>query len=127
MTLNRRGVSLIEVLVAISILSVVLVGLGGIMFRVGRMNIRANLGTHHTAAVQLAAGWIGTIPYDSLGAAVGCQSMNVSTLSYTRCVEVDTISSRQIKASVIVQPNSTLLSVDTVVVYRNQQYQEAPF
>ena len=124
---NRRGVSLVEVLVAISILSVVLVGLGGIMFRVGRSTIRANMGTHHTAAVQLAAGWIGTIPYDSLGAAVGCESLSVSTLSYTRCVEIDTISSRQIKASVIVQPSSTMLTVDTVVIYRNQQYQQAPF
>ncbi len=115
----RRGVSLVEILVALSILSVVLMALGGLMYRVARQTRKSAVATYRTGAAQLAAGWIHGMEWDSLSGAVGCTSNSLGMLEYNRCVTVTEVGSSRKNVQIVIQPTGDLTAPpDTQVIVR---------
>lgn len=129
LTANTRGLSLIEVVVAITILSIVVMALGGLMFQVAR-HTRASAGVaYRSAASESAASWLHGLPWDSIPGAVGCtDSLTTGLLQYTRCVELVTNTPRYRLARITISPTGALLpSPDTVTVERTKTRSASPF
>jgi prepilin-type N-terminal cleavage/methylation domain-containing protein len=126
---EKKGLSLIEVVVAITILSVVVLALGSLMFQIAR-HARASAGVaYRSAALESAASWLEGLPWDSMPSAVGCtDSLTVGLLEYTRCVDLLTNTPRHRVARITITPTGDLRpSADTIMVERTTTRSESPF
>ena len=103
-----------------TILSIVLITLGGLMFDVARQTQASAATTYRAAAVQQAAAWIQALPWGSIDGSSGCESYSMGQLDFDRCVSVlDTTTSMK-RVTVVITPTGALMArPDTVVVYRN--------
>lgn len=125
----EAGVTLIEILFALAILSVVLISLGSLMYQVSFQTRRATTLSYLSAAVQVAQTRVEGLPWDSLGApgAIGCTNDSTGQLAFTRCTTVqghpvfDTI-------RVVLTPTGLLTAPpETVTVYRAKPRYPTPF
>jgi prepilin-type N-terminal cleavage/methylation domain-containing protein len=117
---KSRGVSLIEVMVALTILSSVLVALGGLMFQVGRHTRTSARETYQAAALQQGAAYVEGLPWPAIDAAAGCSNDTTGLLEYRRCVGVADSGSYK-TVTVIVTPRGNFAGTpDTVTVYRHR-------
>ena len=126
---NNRGLSLIEVVVAITILSVVVMALGALMFQIAR-HTRASAGVaYRSAASESAASWLHGLPWDSLPGAVGCtDSLTTGLFEYTRCVDLLANTPRYRLARITISPTGVLQpSPDTISVERTKTRSASPF
>lgn len=123
------GVTLIEIVVALGILSIVLVSLGGLMYQVSYLTRGAAAASYLSAAKQSAATRVEGTPWDSLAslAFIGCVTDSLGPLVYNRCTTVaDTAKLRRVE--VVLTPVGNLRAPpDTVVVYRVKPSPVAPF
>jgi prepilin-type N-terminal cleavage/methylation domain-containing protein len=126
---NTRGLSLIEVVVAITILSIVVMALGGLMFQVARHTRESAGVAYRSAASESAASWLHGLPWDSIPGAVGCtDSLTTGLLEYTRCVELLTNTPRYRLARITISPTGTLRpKPDTITVERTKTRSASPF
>jgi prepilin-type N-terminal cleavage/methylation domain-containing protein len=125
----EAGVTLMEIMVALGILSVVLLSLGGLMFQVNLQTRRAATLSYLSAAVQIAQTRVEGLPWDSLGSSsvIGCTTDTTGRLVYTQCTTVrghptfDTI-------RVVLLPTGILTAPpETVTVYRAKPRFTSPF
>ncbi len=125
----ERGVSLVEIMIALSILSVVLLALGGLMFDVARHSRRSTAVAYRSAALESATSWIQALPWDSLPTVVGCtDSLTTGLLQYTRCVELVSNTTTSRLARIIISPTGVLQArPDTVTVERTKARASSPF
>ena len=126
---TTRGLSLIEVVVAITILSVVVMALGALMFQVAR-HTRFSAGVaYRSAASESAASWLHGLPWDSIPSAVGCtDSLTTGLLEYTRCVDLVTNTPRYRLVRITISPTGALQPTpDTVSVERRNTLSMSPF
>jgi hypothetical protein len=117
----------VEIVVAMTILSIVLITLGGLMFDVARQTQKSAATTYRAAAVQQASAWIEGLPWDSITPSAGCAGYAVGPLTYDRCVSVidTTISMKRI--TVVITPTGNLTArPDTLVMYRNLARARSP-
>jgi len=121
-----RGVSLVEVVVALALLSIVLLALTGIMWQMGRHTRRASLVGARGAALASAASLAESARWDSLDALVGCATDTSAQMVYTRCFEVGPITGgvRQVRA--IVVPAGGALVPETLTVSRTRPRSRSP-
>lgn len=120
--------SLIEVLMALGILSAVLIALGGLMYQVARHTRNSAAVGYRSAAVTSAGAWAQSLAWDSVDAATGCRQDTTGLLYYTRCVSVQTPAPRLKEIQVVISPNGQLLAApETVVVYRTKPKSVSPF
>jgi len=121
-----RGVSLMEVVVALTLLSVVLLALTGIMWEMGRHTRTASLIGARGAALESAASLAESARWDSLTALVGCGTDTSAQLVYTRCFEVTAPVGgvRQVRA--IVMPAGGALLPETLTVSRTRPRSRSP-
>jgi len=126
---NAQGLSLIEVVVAITILSVVVMALGGLMFQVARHTRESAGVAYRSAASESAASWLHGLQWDSIPGAVGCtDSLTTGLLEYTRCVELLTNTPRYRLARITISPTGALQpSADTITVERTKTRSASPF
>jgi prepilin-type N-terminal cleavage/methylation domain-containing protein len=123
----QRGVSLIEVVVALGILTVVLLALSGIMWQMGRHTRVSGVVGSRSAAMETAASFAQSVRWDSLGTLPGCQTDSSGTLVFTRCFEVQTLAPSLREVRVIVTPTGpTALKAETLVVQRNRPLTRSP-
>ncbi len=116
-------------MVALSILSVVLIALGGLMFQVARQTQRSAATTYRTAAVQQASAWLEGLPWDSTADAVigGWTSDSSGLLSYNRFTTVWDSTPRLRRITVVVVPTGQLVTPpETLIVYRNRARSASP-
>lgn len=121
-----RGVSLIEVVVALTLLSVVLLALTGIMWEMGRHTQRASHVAARGAALASAASVAEAARWDSIPALIGCITDTSAQFVFTRCYEVPNLSApvRQIRA--IVAPLTAALPPETLIVSRTRPRSRSP-
>ncbi|GIW51944.1 MAG: hypothetical protein KatS3mg081_1299 [Gemmatimonadales bacterium] len=125
---SEAGVTLVEVIVALGILSVVLIALAGLMFDVSLGTRRSAALSYRSAAAQMAQAWIAALPWDSLSSAVGCTSDSTGQLVYSRCVTVQDLSSDQKRVTIVITPTGALTAPpDTIVVDRAKPLPLSPF
>lgn len=126
---GEAGVSLIEIMLALSILSVVLIGLGGLMFQSARHTRQSAAVAYRSSAITSAEGWSRAMPWDSAPAAIGCtDSLTTGQLMYTRCVELPVNTPRYQQIRIIITPTGNLFAKpDTVIIDRNRSRSPSPF
>ena len=91
---SEAGVSLIEIMIALTLLTTVLVALGGLMFQAARHTRQSAAVAYRSAASTSAAAWVQALPWDSIAGAVGCTSDSSGALAYDRCVSVQNVSTK---------------------------------
>jgi prepilin-type N-terminal cleavage/methylation domain-containing protein len=125
---GEGGVTLMEIIVALAILSVVLISLGGLMFQVSQQTRRATAMSYLGAALQSEQTRIEGLPWDSLAAAAGCASASSGRLTYTRCTTVTTVTAQWKQIRVVLVPTGNLTAPpETLVVYRVKPRIPSPF
>lgn len=114
--------SLIEIMLALSILAVVLMGLGGLMFQTARHTRTAAALAYRGSAIATAEAWSRALPWDSAPGAVGCtDSLRTGQLLYQRCVELPVNTGRFQRIRVIITPMGNLPArPDTVEIDRTR-------
>lgn len=123
----QGGVSLIEVVVALAILTVVLLALSGIMWEMGRHTRVSGVVGARSAALESATSLAQSVRWDSLDALPGCQTDSSGTLVFTRCFEVQAVAPSRREVRVIVTPTGpTVLRPETLVVQRNRPRARSP-
>lgn len=99
----RGGFSLVELLVAIVLLGIVMVTLGGLSFRTARNGLDVSNSSSRQAVGLALVNHLTTIDYDSLHLAAGCDTVPIGNAGYRRCV-VLTPALRRYDISVTVTP-----------------------
>jgi prepilin-type N-terminal cleavage/methylation domain-containing protein len=121
------GVSLIEVVVALAILSVVLLALSGIMWQMGRHTRVSGLMGSRSAALESAASLAQSVRWDRRASVRGCAPDSSGALVFTRCFEVQTIAPSLVQVRVIVTPTvATALKAETLTVQRTRSTALSP-
>jgi prepilin-type N-terminal cleavage/methylation domain-containing protein len=115
----RRGVSLIEVMVALTLFGLIATVHTVATMRYGLRTRVAALGSARTAAVGTAVQLYSTIPRASIGANVGCTTItDIPNYAHTRCVTATALTSSMTRVRIIITPTNTTLRADTVLVDR---------
>ena len=117
----EAGVTLVEVIIALGILSLVLMALGGLMFQVSLQTRRSAALSYRSAAAQKAQAFVEGLPWDSLGAAVGCVTDTAGQLTYSRCVTVQNVTAKLKRITVVLTSSGNLVvQPETLVVDRTK-------
>ena len=125
---SERGVSLMEVMFALAILSAVLIALGSLMFQVAQHTADSAAVGYRSAAVTSAASWAERLPWDSIDGAIGCQSDTTGQLVYVRCLSVQSVSAGHKSITIVVSPTGRLVAApDTITVERRRTLSLSPF
>ena len=127
---GQAGVTLMEIVVALTLLSVVIVSLGGLMFQVSRSTRRATELLYLSGAVQRAQTTVEGLPWDSLASAsaIGCVTDTTGQLIYSRCTTISTPSANLKHIQVVLSPTGFLATPpETVSVDRVKPGAKSPF
>jgi hypothetical protein len=124
---NEKGISLIEIMIALSILATVLVALGGLMFQMARHTRLSAAVTYRAAATASAVSWIEELPWDSLTSNIGCVADTVGSYPYNRCMDFYTVSPGVVSVGIGINSAGPLpVGPDTLVVYRFKPRHASP-
>ena len=85
-TRSDGGFTLVELLIAASLLSIVLVSLVGLSLQIGRHTLRSTITAQRTAALELAVGYANSVAWEDIATAlVGCSEDAIGDYTFTRC------------------------------------------
>jgi hypothetical protein len=119
---------LVEVAVAVGILSLVLMALGGLMFQVSLQTRRSAALSYRSAATQMAQAWAEVLPWDSILSAVGCIAGTSGQLQYSRCATVQNLSARLKRVTVVISATGNLTAPpETLAIDRAKPQSGSPF
>ena len=126
---GERGVSLIEIMLALTLLSVVLMSLAGLMYQVARRTTQSAQVAFRSAALMNAAGWAQAIPWDSIPSLVGWSTEeSIGQLAFRRYMSYETSGNWRIMTLVINPegPSQTMVRPETLTVVRAKSVSTAP-
>jgi prepilin-type N-terminal cleavage/methylation domain-containing protein len=127
MKTDARGFTLVEVLVALVLVSVCSVGLGRLMFQAARTARVSGSVTYQTAAMSAEVARLDAVPFDSVAAGTTCTTVATPPFPHTRCTTVNNLSSKVKQVIVVVTPSgNSLLHPDTTVVVRSKNGNGTP-
>lgn len=120
MTGNARGFSLIEIMVAITLLALCLVGVAQVTFVMARRAYSVSGGQARDGIIAQQVSQFAALPFDSLKGKAGSLIVNKPPMPYTRTVTVDSLSPTLVRVTIVVTPTSSLYKPDTVVLQRSR-------
>jgi prepilin-type N-terminal cleavage/methylation domain-containing protein len=124
---TRKGFSLIEVMVAMTLLSIVMMSLAKIGVSVATRGRTNELVAKRNAALQLEANKIGTVPYDSLATwPTTTKSFTLGDFTYSRRLTITSTSSTRYTIKVVVVPATNTKRVDSVMFDRTRPPSGSP-
>lgn len=118
---------------ALGILSLVLLALGGLMFSVSFQTRRSATLSWRSAAAQMAEAWTNGLPWDSIpqpvpGGVVGCTAHATGQLEYSRCGTVQDVTDRLKRITVVLSATGALVAPpETLVIDRTKPQNISPF
>jgi prepilin-type N-terminal cleavage/methylation domain-containing protein len=116
---NRRGISLIEVLVAVVLLGLIATVHTGVTLQFSVRNRIAASGVNRTAAMSSAVDLYSTMPYTSLAGNTGCTTLTVPAMyPHQRCVTVSALSAYVARIQIIIDPTNSAFRSDTTWIDR---------
>lgn len=116
---NRRGVSLIEVMVAVTLLGMMATVHTVVTLRFAVRNRVAAVGVNRSAAVSTATGLYSTMAYSSLASNTGCVTIStIPNYRHQRCVTLTAPTANITRVQIIITPVNTVFRPDTVLVDR---------
>jgi hypothetical protein len=117
---NRRGVAVLEIMIAMVILAIGLLGAAGMTVSAARRGSGLSTQSGRDGIILQELNNLASMPYDSLSARVGCSTTNGSALTYTRCIAVTDVAdgSGYKRVRLIVSPSTSWARPDTVYLNR---------
>ena len=114
------GFSLIEIMVAITLLGLVLMGVGRLNFTLAQRFYTLSGGGARDAVLAQQVNQFAALPFDSLKAKAGTITVNKPPLPYTRKITVDSLSPKLKRVTIIVTPLNPVFKPDTLVLQRTK-------
>lgn len=115
----RRGVSLIEVMVALTLFGLIATVHTVATMRYGLRTRVAALGTARTTAVSTAVQLYSTMPRTAIATNTGCTDItSIANYAHRRCVTTTAVTASVTRVRIIITPVNTALRADTVLVDR---------
>jgi len=115
---NREGVSLVELVVAITLLGVVLASVAGLSVESAQRAEMLSGQSRRQAAVAEEINRLTALPFTQLTTGTNCRNYNDPGFQHTRCVTVTFINTMNRRIQVIVTPSQPGLLPDTVTFVR---------
>jgi len=115
---TRRGLTLVEVVIAITILGIAVSGLAGVTMWAGR---RAAISAMQQGRLAIAAQLVdrfSMLPFDSLPAKAGCATVTEQPFPHEHCVLVSDVTPKRRVVSIVIRPASPLLRADSMAFER---------
>lgn len=116
----RRGMTLIEVVVALTVFAMVTVGIAGFTTQVAKGSRINSLASIRAGALGAQVNRLEVLPYDTLPSRAGCTSVSTGLVPRTECVAVQDIVTGRRRVTFILRPNNTALRPDTVIFERTK-------
>jgi type II secretory pathway pseudopilin PulG len=117
---SRRGITLIEVVVALTVFAMVTAGIAGFTTQVAKGSRINSLTSVRAGALAAQINRLEVLPYDTLPTRAGCTSVSTGLLPRTECVGVQDIVTGRRRVTFILRPNNTALRPDTVIFERTK-------
>jgi prepilin-type N-terminal cleavage/methylation domain-containing protein len=117
---HEAGFSLIEILVAMTLLGLCLVGVGQVTFVMARRAYANSGGQARGAILSQQVNQFAALPFDSLKGKAGTVTVSNAPMPYTRRVTVDSLSPTLVRVTIIVTPTNTVFKSDTLVLQRSK-------
>ena len=116
----RRGMSLVEVMVGLTLLSIALTSVAKLDYNVMRRSVEVGSASYQNATLLRLVNRLVSLPYDSIPNHLGCITVSVGKQPNTACVTSTAVNSRTVKLTIIGRLTGTVARPDTVVVYRSK-------
>jgi prepilin-type N-terminal cleavage/methylation domain-containing protein len=117
----RHGFSLIEVMVAMTVFSLVMVSFGKAIAGLALRGRNGDLAAKRNASLQLEANKLGAVPFARLaGWPTANQTITRGTFSYTRQVRITQVSTSRYSIKIIVIPSLDATKKDSVMLDRTK-------
>ena len=124
---TRRGFSLIEVMVAMTMLSIILLSLAKLSTAVGKRGRTGGLVATRNAALQLEANKIGALPFATLATwASGTQTDTLNTFIYKRRLTLTKPTTTRYSVTVVIVPAADTTKKDSLMFDRTQPPSGSP-
>ena len=125
---NRRGVSLIEVMVALVLFGVIATVHTVATLRYGVRQRIVALGAARSAAIAQAIDMYSAMPRGSIATSTGCSTItDWPNFRHERCVSTAAVTSTVTRITIVITPANTALSPVTVTVDRVTANTTPPF
>jgi prepilin-type N-terminal cleavage/methylation domain-containing protein len=117
---HRRGFTLVEVLVTITLISTGILVLGGMLLRSARAAEAASAISYQTAAMASEVARLDALPFTALAAGTTCDTLAVAQLPRIRCSIVAVVSPKLTRVTVRVTAiGNPLVPADSVIFERS--------
>ena len=116
---QRRGFSLLEVIIAMTLLVTVMSALGTLSYRVSRRGENNDLISNRAFALQHEASRFGSMTFEELATQTsGTEAMLLGEFLFTRTLTVTAIGSTRYTIKVVISPDIDPTRTDSVIVER---------
>jgi prepilin-type N-terminal cleavage/methylation domain-containing protein len=127
MTKSRKGFSLIEVMVAMTMLAIVLMSLAKMSLIVAVRGRGNDLFAKRTAVLQLEANKLGAIPYSTLASwSTTTTTLTLGDFTYKRRMAIANTGTNRYSIKVIIIPMSDTTKQDSVTLDRTKPATNTP-
>jgi prepilin-type N-terminal cleavage/methylation domain-containing protein len=127
MTTPRKGFSLIEVMVAMTMLAIVLMSLAKLSVVVAVRGRGNDLVAKRTAVLQLEANKLGAIPYSTLASwSTAATTLTLGDFTYTRRMAIANTGINRYSIKILITPTSDTTQKDSVTLDRTKPATNTP-
>jgi hypothetical protein len=116
----RRGITLIEVVIALTMFAVVTATIASMTTHVARGSRFNSIATVRAGALAAQVNRLEVLPYDSLPSRAGCWSVSTGLLPRSECVGVEDVVVGRRRVTFVLTPSNTALRPDTVIFERTK-------
>jgi prepilin-type N-terminal cleavage/methylation domain-containing protein len=120
-----RGFSLIEIIVAMTILAITLAGFAGLTFQYLRRVRTLDSRVAMFSLMGEQAQRLTVLPWDSLSSRAGCTTVTTGVLPHTTCVVLTDVNTARKLVRVVITPANTAIRPDTVQFHRVKPFYDA--
>lgn len=117
---TQAGFSLVEIVVAMVLLSLVLLGVAQLTFILARGTATVAGGAARGGILAQQVNQFAAMPFDSLKGKAGTLTVNKPPLPYVRTITVDSLSPKLRRVTIIVTPLNSAFKADTLVLQRTK-------
>jgi len=127
MTNTRKGFSLIEVIIAMTLLAIVLMSLAKMSLMVGIRGRTNDLFAKRTAVLQLEGNKLGALPYSTLSTwSTAAQTLTLGDFTYKRQMAIANTGSNRYSIKILITPMSDTTKKDSVTLDRTKPATSTP-
>ena len=118
---TRRGFALVEIVVAMIVLTIGLLGVAGMTTLAAHRATGLSLQAARGATRLQELNRLASVPFDSLVADVGCTTVASGAFAYTRCISIANVADGfgYRRVTVVITPQSPLVRPDTLELLRS--------